>query len=469
MIRFHSSKIRDFHWQFPFSRVSRPLTLGVTSGQGLEPNDLELDPPPSLFQSKSRTLANGLEVIVVEDFSIARVSVGVLYKVGSADDPDHLVGLSHMTEHMFFHGSELFPDIGATLAEKGGSINACTSEDFTLYTSDAPSSALEKIFEAEADRMGRFELKNEEIFQKEQMAVFEERLMCVENPPLGLIDEYVQASLWPQHPYGKEIIGSRRNIQAYTSETVNNHYKTWYKPNNAVLIVIGAATAERVFDLAEYYFGWIERGEVPTRQRPQNALCKDVHHVVTYNTDKVATPKIEFLFHAPHHSVNGLEDEIAFKIGLESLFGSRVFSFLRYFEEEKELVASLDVDWEESLDPYLVNISAQLMPTISVGQFQEEFFNQLKKVIKEGLRQEEFDRAKRGFATDSVYQIQDGHDKIRMFFVRLAMGYSLEQLESIPQIIQNTTNERVCSLLTKTFSIIPFAQVLLSPATETLA
>lgn len=415
------------------------------------------------IKAKTKTLDNGLKVVVVEDHSIARISVGVLYNVGSADDPEHMVGLSHMTEHMFFHGSERFPDIGATLGAEGGTINACTSEDFTLYVTDAPSSALEKICEAEADRMGRFELKNEEIFRKEQMAVFEERLMCVENPPLGLADEYIQASLWPQHPYGKEIIGSRKNIRAYTRNAVNEHYRTWYKPNNATLLVIGDVKGKAVFELAQKYFGWIKEGPLPERVRPQNSLRDHVHHTVTYYSDKVASPKVEFLYTVPHHSTDGMAAEVALKIGLEALFGGRVFSFLKYFEEDKELVSSLNLEWEETYDPYPVSVCAQLMPGVSVERFQKAYNQKLNKVLKRGLAREEFERARRGFLLEAVYRGQDGHSKMRMLLARLAMGYSLEQLESIPSLVKATTYEQVMETLRRVFSPRPFATAFILP------
>lgn len=417
----------------------------------------------SLLHTKSTTLANGLRVIVITDHAVPRVSVGVLYNVGSADDPEDLIGLSHMTEHMFFHGSERFPDSGITLGNLGGSINACTSEDFTLYVTDAPSSALSTIFDVEADRMGNFHLTNNEIFLKEKMAVFEERLMCVENPPLGLAEEYIQNALSPQHPYGKEIIGSRGNIENYTLNAVNEHYRRWYKPNNAILIVIGDAEASEVFELAEQYFGSIPKGAIPERKRPMNALKDNVHHTVTYYNDKVATPKIDFLYNVPHHSVEGIAAEVALKIGLEALFGGTVFAFQRYFEDEKALVSSMEVDIEDTFDPFPVTLSVQLMPGVTVEKFQKIFKKKLKTLLEKGLPKEEFERAKRGFSIDALYRSQNGQQKMRILLSKLAMGYTLEQIEALPQSLDETSYEQVMGVLRTVFSVEPFGTVLYLP------
>lgn len=419
-----------------------------------------------LLNARVKILGNGMRVVVVEDHAVPRASVGVLYGVGSCDDPENVFGLSHMTEHMFFHGSAKYPKIDATVEGIGGSLNACTSEDWTMYIEDVPVAALNTIFDLEADRMKNFYLKDDKIFKKEQQAVYEERLMCVENPPLGLADEYIKLALFPQHPYGKEIIGSRKNILAYSREAIMKHYQTWYRPNNATLIVIGDVKAAEIFRLADQYFGKIAKRDVPARDRQKNNLKDGIHHQITYYSDKVASPKIEFWYHTPHHSVEGYAEEVALLVGLQALFGSTLFKFRRYFEDEKSWVSSLDYIWEESLDARPTCISASLMPGVTPEKFIREFRKRLAEVLRKGLDRAEFERARQGWLTSTKYKVFKGHGNIRFALVRLALGYTLEQIEALPQYIATTTYDQVMAVLRKAFSVDPLGIVLCLPEVQ---
>jgi zinc protease len=416
-----------------------------------------------LFNAKVKTLSNGLNVIVIEDKEIPRISVGVLYGVGSCDDPENLFGLSHITEHMFFHGSKKYPHLDKTIGNVGGEINACTSEDFTMYITDCPNSALPLIFDIESDRMGNFSLKNKEIFEKEQMAVFEERLMSVENQPLGVAFEYIYAALSPQHPYGKEIIGTRKNIKSYSMQVINEHYKKWYKPNNAHLIVIGDVDGQSVFNLAEQYFGQIPAGEVPKREREKNALENDISHKITYYSDKVATSKVRMLFSGLHHTNCTAKEFFALNIGLAALFDGVAFEFYRYFSDTKSLVSSMNCYYQTSLDPKPICISVDLMPGVQSKPFLKKFFERLRRAIANGLDVSEFNRAKQGYLTSATYATCDSHSKIRLVFAKLAMGWTVNQIESTLDDIDSVTIEDVNKQLRTVFEKSPIGLVIVSP------
>lgn len=417
----------------------------------------------NLFNAKTTTLSNGLVVVVVEDHAVPRVSIGLLYHVGSCDDPESLFGLSHMTEHMFFHGSKKYPNIDVTVGNLGGYVNACTSEDFTMYISDCPAESINTIFDIEADRMANFCLKDDKIFKKEQMAVYEERLMRVENLPLGIASEYIMASLSPQHPYGRDIGGMRHNIIAYSRAAIMDHYKKFYKPNNATLIVIGDVQATRVFEDAERFFGGIPRGSVPKRKRPENALQKDIYHEITYYSDKVASNKVDFIYNTPHQSTCDLIKIYALYIGLDALFDGVVYQFSRYFIDKKSLVYGLYCNYQASLDPRPLTISAALMPKVSLERFKKEFNKKIKNVLKNGLTHKEFERAKKNYLTNMVYRARDGHDKIRFAFANLALGFKINQIELIPEILNSITYEQTHEALKEVFSVKPFGVVCFIP------
>jgi zinc protease len=412
-----------------------------------------------LLNAKFRTLKNGLRVVVVEDHNVPRVSVGVLYNVGSCDDPEDLFGLSHMTEHMFFHGSTKYPKIDVTIGNLGGSINAFTSQDLTMYTIDCPAKALPTVCCLEADRMGNFQLVKKELFNKEQMAVFEERLMCVENCPDGTAWEYIRSSLSPQHPYGREIIGLQSNIRRYSVDAVMSHYRKWYKPNNATLIVIGDANAEAVFAMAEQYFGWIKSGDVPERKRTPNALDKNVHHEITYYSDKLAASKVEIQYNVPHHSTHTLKEVYALNILLELLFGGSVYKFCRHFVDKKQMVSNISACADQMLNPCPLSIRVSLMPGIIPEKFAKEFSTRLLELVRRGVDPKEFARAKKSYLIDAKYKVRDGHSHMRFLLASLAMGQTIEQLEDSAEMIESITVDDVNAVLKSVFTCRPLALV----------
>lgn len=433
-------------------------------------------PMEKLFNAQTHVLSNGLRIIVVEDHDVPRVSVGVLFNVGSADDPASLFGLSHMAEHMYFKGTARYPKPDVTVSNLGGSTNAFTSRDCTMFVTDIPARSLSIVLDLEADRLLNAAKISMVEFRKERGAVYEERLMRIDNDPLGLADEHISATLSPLHPYGKEIIGTAQNIRAYRAKDVTNHYRTWYTPGNATLIVVGDVRADDVFAEAERLFGKIPARPTPPRIRyDAYALRWDLQKEVTYTTDKVATTKISFLYNTPHHrsftsdaeaSLDGLAFAAAFEIAVQALFGSWVYDFSRYFINQKQLIFGFHYDLPRSLDPDPFSVSATLRPGVSLEKFRKVFADRLARVLKKGLSREDFDRAKRLILFNFRYELPDSHDAIRTFFTYLAKGIAFDHAVALPQIFKKVTYEQAKAALRVVFGRAPYATVILVPKAE---
>jgi zinc protease len=416
-----------------------------------------------VYGAKTKTLKNGLQIVVVEDATVPRISVGVLYKVGSCDDPENVFGISHMLEHMFFHGSKRYPDYSRRISLLGGRTNAMTSDDFTMYVVDCPASALGTVLKIEADRMANFNLPDDVIFLRERSAVFEERLMHVENHPLGIPSEYFSRCLSPFHPYGQDIGGQRHHILAYTREAVMRHYHTWYKPNNAVIIVVGDVVAENVFKAVEAAFGGVKSGDVPARERVKNPLTDDFYQTIKYYSDKVESDKVSFGYRAPYHK-DSVRKCRALSIGLKALFGGVVYDFTKTFIDKLGLVAELDCEFDwNCVDPKLLMISASLMPGKKAKKFRKKFLEQIGNVAKNGISEEEFERARREILVSTVYSANDGHQKIRMAFVPMATGFSLDDIENARETLEAISLAEVNAALAEVFGKKPVAVVSIYP------
>jgi predicted Zn-dependent peptidase len=219
------------------------------------------------FPLHRHTLANGLRVIVAPDPSLPVVAVNLWYAVGSRDERPGRTGFAHLFEHMMFQGSEHVPKNGhfERIERAGGSLNATTWFDRTNYFETLPSHHLELAFWLESDRMGfMVPAMTQEKLDNQRDVVKNEKRQRYDNQPYGDWDEHLQKLIWPEdHPYHHTVIGSMEDLDAASLDDVATFFRTYYAPNNAVLTVAGDAEAERVFALAERWFGDLPAGAPP--------------------------------------------------------------------------------------------------------------------------------------------------------------------------------------------------------------
>ena len=223
---------------------------------------------PEVF---SRTLDNGLQVLVQQD-TRAPVAVQQLwYGVGASSERPGETGVSHFLEHMMFRGTARFPGetFSHTIAARGGRDNAFTGRDYTAYYQVLGNDQLEVAMEMEADRMQNLLLAEPDI-RKEMEVVKEERRLRTEDQPEALAFEQLQATAFQNHPYGQPVIGWMGDIGQLGQRELRAWHQRWYVPNNARLVVVGDVEPKRIFDLAEKHFGDIPRGADPARPpRPE--------------------------------------------------------------------------------------------------------------------------------------------------------------------------------------------------------
>lgn len=214
-------------------------------------------------------LANGLKVIVSEDHRAPIATVQIWYRVGSKDEPPGKTGFAHLFEHLMFKGSKNVPSEGhARFVEQiGGAYNASTSFDQTQYYETVPVNALERVLFLEADRMASLNV-DEANFQAERDVVKEEYRLRVTNAPYGSLLQNVLSLTYPVgHPYDHEVIGSIPDLDAATLTDVQAFHDTFYKPDNATLVLVGDFAAADGLALVEKYFGAIPRSETGTFPR----------------------------------------------------------------------------------------------------------------------------------------------------------------------------------------------------------
>lgn len=207
-----------------------------------------------------RTLANGLKVLSIVDHSSPTVSVQVWYKVGSKDDPEGRSGFAHLFEHMMFKSTKNMPaeKFDRLTEDVGGYNNASTFDDYTNYYELVPSNYLETLLWAEAERMANLTV-DDAVFKSERDVVKEEFRFRILSQPYGRLFYLIDKLSFTTHPYKRPGIGSIEELDAASVTDVRNFFQTFYRPDNATLIVSGDLDQKQFDAWVDKYFGRIAK------------------------------------------------------------------------------------------------------------------------------------------------------------------------------------------------------------------
>jgi len=213
---------------------------------------------------RERTLKNGLRALSVVDKSSPTVAINVWYHVGSKDDPDRRSGFAHLFEHIMFKSTKnMKAEMMDRLTEDvGGNNNAFTEDDVTVYWEVVPSNYLETLLWAEADRLAGLTVDDEN-FKSERSVVEEEYRQSVLAPPYGKFFYMMTQKSFGSHPYKRPTIGSIEDLDAATLENVQKFHATYYRPDNATLLVVGDFDPKQFDAWVDKYFGSIEKPNLP--------------------------------------------------------------------------------------------------------------------------------------------------------------------------------------------------------------
>jgi zinc protease len=233
-------------------------------------------------------LDNGLEVVLSRDPGVPVVAVNLWYRVGSRDERPGRTGFAHLFEHMMFQGSENVPETAhfSHIEQAGGSLNGSTWLDRTNYYETLPANYLELGLWLESDRLGwLLPAMTQEKLDNQRDVVKNERRWRVDNQPYGDWDERLQAMVYPEdHPYHHSVIGSMEDLDAASLEDVETFFRTYYRPNNAVLTLCGDLEEDAALDTVRRWFGDIPAGDpvppIPGRTDVPTVLEEPVRAVV---------------------------------------------------------------------------------------------------------------------------------------------------------------------------------------------
>jgi zinc protease len=342
---------------------------------------------------KYRVLSNGLKVYSARHTSTANVSVQVWYKVGSKDDPAGRSGFAHLFEHLMFKATRNLPSetIDRLTEDVGGSNNAFTADDTTAYYEIVPANHLERVLFAEAERLGSL-VVDDAVFKAERDVVKEELRQRVLAPPYGrLFSLYVPQEAYQEHPYRRPGIGSLTDLDAAQIGDVLAFHETFYRPDNAYLIVVGNFEETELNGWVDKYFGPIER---PDRALPANDVQEPARteaREVTYYAPNVSLPAVLLNWLVPKYSSEDSAALLVLDGILSTGASSRLYRSLVYTQQ---LAAEIGTSLDQAQQAGNISAYALMATGRTVEEGKAALLAEVAKLRDEKVSAEELDEAK---------------------------------------------------------------------------
>ncbi len=349
-------------------------------------------------------LKNGLTVLLLPDNSHPVVAVDLWYRVGSKNEEPGKSGFAHLFEHMMFEGSE---NVGKAqhlkiISDVGGSVNGSTSHDRTNYWEVVPANQLELVLWLEADRMRSLDL-SEKNFRNQRETVKEERRQRIDNQPyVPVLFELKDELAYETFPYKHSLIGSMEDLDNASLEDVRAFHDRYYRPNNAILSVVGDFEVERAREFIERYFAPIPAGEpVPpliVKEPPQTAEKRRQYH----------DPFAPFPAYLVAYHVPGRTHPDFYPLALleKILFDGESSRLQHLLVEEKQLALHLMGGRDGKFDAALFFAFAQIQPGHAIGEAEQEIENALRIIQEQGVTDQEVRKAKNKIKAEFVAHLE---------------------------------------------------------------
>jgi zinc protease len=412
--------------------------------------------------SRRTHLSNGLAVITHPVHTAPLVSVWCWYRVGSRDEGPGLTGVSHWVEHMNFKGTTNIPrDQMKGIVEKfGGTWNGYTWLDQTTYLETAGRDALDQMLFIEAERMANG-LYEPEDCESERTVIISE-LQGSENDPEQLLDTEVTATAFRAHTYRHPTIGWIDDLKTMTREDLYSHYRRYYVPSNATLVVVGDVEADDVLELAEQKFGGIPGGEQPHRPRIVEPEQVGERRVVLERPG--STAYLKAVWRAPAVTEPDFLPMLVLDAALTGAKGLNIWSSFRGPAPQRKarlytalvergLASVVSGALLPTADPFLYSISLIATEGIELARLEAALVEAIERVREDGITEAEAARARRqlrarlAFENDSVTNVAH---QLGYFDVVADSGFLADVLTRIDAVTAEQVSKVARTRLAKT-------------------
>jgi len=397
-----------------------------------------------VFSPETFTLANGMQVVVIPNHRVPVVTHMVWYKVGAADEQPGETGIAHFLEHLMFKGTKARApgEFSRTVARHGGTENAFTSYDYTGYHQTIARDRLEMVMEMEADRMTNLVITEKEV-EPERLVVLEERRQRTDNHPASILREQAAAVQFYNYPYRRPIIGWEHEIRALDLDRIRAFYKRWYAPNNAVLVVAGDITAAELRPLAEKYYGVIPMGAVPARNRPEEPPQSATREVTLVDA-RVPQPSWSRTYLAPSYRHGATAQAYALQVLAEILGGGATSRLYRALVVDSAIADAAGTFYDPvNVGPSLFGFYARPRRGQTLATVEAAVEAEVSRLLSNGVTVDEVERARKRMQAEAILARDSLRTGARVLGSALAIGQTVDDVESWPERIGAVTVEQV--------------------------
>ncbi|MGO8787891.1 MAG: M16 family metallopeptidase [Terriglobia bacterium] len=376
-------------------------------------------------------LDNGLDALIVESHDAPVIDVQIWYHVGSKNEVPGRTGFAHFFEHLMFDGTK---NIGANefsdyIIRSGGTDNAYTTEDTTVFWETVPSTMLPVVLWLEADRMRNLEI-NEKVFNNERQVVEEERRLRFDNPPYGTVVETLYDHAYTVHPYQHMTIGSMEDLNRASIQDIQNFYDTYYVPSNATVVIVGDVDWRQAAVDVQKYFGEVKGTSAGSRSPIPQEPEQKAERRVKMDLD-VALPAFVEGYHMP---ADGTPDAYPLRLASKILSdgeSSRIYTRLIY---DKQIAVQAQSSGNFTEDPNLFFVFAVMNGGHAPAEGETQVEAELTRLKTELVSDAELDKAKNQILRDFILSRQTAQSRGD------ELGYAAVVLKD-PQLI-NTELQR---------------------------
>lgn len=342
------------------------------------------------FDVKTHTLKNGMKILVQEDHSIPNVALYIFYRIGSRNERPGTTGLSHFFEHMMFNGAKKYGphEFDRVMEAGGGSNNAYTSNDVTVYQDWFPRAQMAEIFDLEADRIRDLAF-DPKMIESERGVVASERRLSVDGDNAGLLSEQLWAAAFTAHPYQWPVVGWMVDIENWKMGDLRHHFEMGYSPSNATMVVSGDVTADEVIQLAEKYIEPIPSHDPPPKVTTAEPEQLGERRVVVRKFAQL--PMVMMGYHVPQTDSG---DFYARQVLQTILFTGESSRMYQRLVDKDQLALSIDGSSPFAFDPTLFEIDAQPKANVDPAAVEKAVYEELDKVSAQGVTDQELEKAK---------------------------------------------------------------------------
>lgn len=415
-----------------------------------------------LPQYKTKTLENGLEIVVIPLHNNTNViSTDIFYKVGSRNEIMGKTGIAHMLEHMNFKSSKNLNagEFDKEVKSIGGVNNASTSFDYTHYYIKSSTDNLSKSLELYAELMQNLNLKDEE-FQPERDVVTEERLWRTDNNPLGYLYFRLFNNAYLYHPYHWTPIGFMNDIKTWTIDDIRDFHKTYYQPNNAILVVTGDVDPKEVFKKAKKEFGQIKnKAPIPKFKfvEPEQDGPK---RVTIYKESEVEM--LALTFHIPNFKS---PDQVTLSVISEILYSGKSSRLYKNLVNEKQLVNQIYAYNMENIDPGLFIFLAVCNPGVKAEDAELELHKEIERIKTTKVTKAELEKVKINTKSDFIHSLESSTSVANLFGSYLVRG-DLTPLLTYEENVNKVTAKQVQEIANKYFDLDKSTTMILKKKSE---